>query len=88
MNTKDLFIAVQDATNTVVLDRESIDFLIKGFDLNTLEHYNQLAMTIAHENGYDKSKNWMLGAMTKEDADYLTSFLTDEKFDIVEFVTE
>lgn len=73
--------------NTVVcFDRETIDILMKETGVNTLKGFNNLALAIVRNAGPERGATivegeehlWQLGALSKDDAEYLASFLQDK----------
>lgn len=84
------------ADRTVVLmNRDSIDAMMRETGVNTLRGFNNLAVAIVKQfggtQGVDvkpgEEPQWALGALAKADVDYLHSFLKpDEQAVIVDLL--
>ena len=92
MNTPGIGFIEHERT-VIFMGRETIDTVMKETGVSTLKGFNNLAQTlvkvVGEERGFKIKEGeehlWQLGALAKDDAEYLTSFLTSgEKSDIVD----
>lgn len=83
---------INEANCTVVLNnRDAIGQLMADTGVTTLDGFNKAAVMIVRQFGHvhnvvlDEStlSEWALGAVTEEDASYLSAFLHDETAEIV-----